>query len=239
MSFEKLKIKLYCDGAFKEEMLKYNSDPEVAGMTTNPSLMKKAGITDYVAFCKEILTFVKEKPLSFEVFADDIPEMARQARLIAPWGSNVYVKIPILNTKGESTANLIRELSQAGVKINVTAILTEEQIVETVNAVAGGAPSILSIFAGRIADTARDPIPLVKKAVALAKEKAPACEVLWASTREVFNLFEADRAGCHIITVPGSILEKYRELRTKSLHDMSLDTVRTFKKDSDAAGFSL
>lgn len=239
MSFEKLKIKLYCDGAFKEEMLKYNSDPEVAGMTTNPSLMKKAGITDYVSFCKEILTFVKEKPLSFEVFADDIPEMARQARLIAPWGSNVYVKIPILNTKGESTANLIRELSQAGVKINVTAILTEEQIVETVNAVAGGAPSILSIFAGRIADTARDPIPLVKKAVALAKEKAPACEVLWASTREVFNLFEADRAGCHIITVPGSILEKYRELRTKSLHDMSLDTVKTFKKDSDAAGFSL
>ncbi len=239
MSFEKLKIKLYCDGAFKEEMLKYNSDPEVAGMTTNPSLMKKAGITDYVSFCKEILTFVKEKPLSFEVFADDIPEMARQARLIAPWGSNVYVKIPILNTKGESTANLIRELSQAGVKINVTAILTEEQIVETVNAVAGGAPSILSIFAGRIADTARDPIPLVKKAVALAKEKAPACEVLWASTREVFNLFEADRAGCHIITVPGSILEKYRELRTKSLYDMSLDTVKTFKKDSDAAGFIL
>lgn len=239
MSFEKLKIKLYCDGAFKEEIQKYNSDPEVAGMTTNPSLMKKAGVTDYVSFCKEILTIVKEKPISFEVFADDIPEMARQARLIAPWGKNVYVKIPILNTKGESTANLIRELSQAGVKINVTAILTEEQIVETVNAVAGGAPSILSLFAGRIADTARDPMPLAKKAVELAKAQAPACEVLWASTREVFNLFEADRAGCHIITVPGSILEKYREMRTKSLHDVSLDTVKTFKKDSDAAGFQL
>lgn len=239
MAFEKLKVKLYCDGAFKEEILKYNADPEVAGMTTNPSLMKKAGISDYVTFCKEIATLVKEKPLSFEVFADDIPEMARQARLIAPWGKNVYVKIPILNTKGESTANLIRELSGEGIKINVTAILTEEQIEATVNAVAGGAPSILSIFAGRIADTAKDPMPLVKKAVALAKEKAPQCEVLWASTREVFNLVEADRAGCHIITVPGSILEKYREMRTKTLHEVSLDTVKTFKKDSDAAGFKL
>lgn len=239
MSFEKLKIKLYCDGAYKEEIQKYNSDPEVAGMTTNPSLMKKAGVTDYVSFCKEILTIVKEKPISFEVFADDIPEMARQARLIAPWGKNVYVKIPILNTKGESTANLIRELSQAGIKINVTAILTEEQIQETVKAVAGGAPSILSLFAGRVADTARDPMPLAKKAVELAQAQAPACEVLWASTREVFNLFEANRAGCHIITVPGPILEKYREMRSKTLHEVSLDTVKTFKKDSDAAGFKL
>lgn len=237
MSFEKLSVKLYCDGAYKEEILKYNADPEVAGMTTNPSLMKKAGISDYVSFCKEIAGLVKEKPLSFEVFADDIPEMAKQARIIAPWGKNVYVKIPILNTKGESTANLIRELSGEGIKINVTAILTEEQIEATVNAVAGGAPSILSIFAGRIADTARDPMPLVKKAVQLAKQKAPACEVLWASTREVFNLVEADRAGCHIITVPGSILEKYRDMRTKTLHEVSLDTVKTFKKDSDAAGF--
>ncbi len=237
MSFEKLKIKLFCDGAYREEILKYNLDPEVAGMTTNPSLMKKAGIVDYVSFCKDVLKDVKEKPISFEVFADDVSEMAKQAKMIAPWGTNVYVKIPILNTQGESTANLIRELSQAGVKINVTAILTDEQVVETVKAVAGGAPSILSIFAGRIADTARDPVPYVTKAVAYAKEHAPACEVLWASTREVFNLFEADRAGCHIITVPGSILEKYRDMRTKSLHDVSLDTVRTFKKDSDSAGY--
>jgi len=239
MSFEKLKIKLYCDGAYKEEILKYNRDPEVAGMTTNPSLMKKAGVSDYVSFCKEVLKDVTEKPISFEVFADDIPEMARQARLIAPWGKNVYVKIPILNTKGESTVNLIRELLHEGIKINVTAILTEEQIAETVKAVAGKTPSILSFFAGRMADTGRDPVPLAKKAVALAKEHAPACDVLWASTREVFNLVEADRAGCQIITVPGAILEKYRDMRTKSLHEVSLDTVKTFKKDSDSAAYKL
>ncbi len=239
MSFERLRVKLYCDGAFKEEIFKYNQDPEISGMTTNPSLMKKAGILDYVSFSKEILKTVTQKPISFEVFADDIPEMTRQAKLIATWGKNVYVKIPILNTKGISTAPLIRELSHSGVKVNVTAVLTEEQIQESLNVLAGGAPSILSIFAGRIADTARDPNPLVKNAVFVAQKSAPSVEVLWASTREVYNLVEAERAGCHIITVPGSILEKYREMRMKTLQEVSLDTVKTFKKDSDAAGFSI
>lgn len=239
MSFDRLRVKLYCDGAFKEEILKYNHDPEISGMTTNPSLMKKAGILDYVSFSKEILKTVTQKPISFEVFADDIPEMTRQAKLIATWGKNVYVKIPILNTKGISTALLIKELSHSGVKVNVTAVLTEEQIQESLNILAGGAPSILSIFAGRIADTARDPNPLVKNAVIAAQKNAPSVEVLWASTREVYNLVEAERAGCSIITVPGSILEKYREMRIKTLHEVSLDTVKTFKKDSDAAGFSI
>ena len=239
MSFERLKVKLYCDGAFKEEILKYNQDPEIAGMTTNPSLMKKAGINDYVSFSQEILKTVTQKPISFEVFADDISEMTRQAKLIATWGKNVYVKIPILNTKGISTAPLIQELSHSGVKVNVTAVLTEEQIQEALKVLAGGAPSILSIFAGRIGDTARDPNPLVKNAVQVARSKAPSVEVLWASTREVYNLVEAEKAGCQIITVPGSILEKYREMRTKTLHEVSLDTVKTFKKDSDAAGYSL
>jgi transaldolase len=239
MSFERLRVKLYCDGAFKEEIFKYNQDPEISGMTTNPSLMKKAGILDYVSFSKEILKTVTQKPISFEVFADDIPEMTRQAKLIATWGKNVYVKIPILNTKGISTAPLIRELSHSGVKVNVTAVLTEEQIQESLNVLAGGAPSILSIFAGRIADTARDPNPLVKNAVFAAQKNASAVEVLWASTREVYNLVEAERAGCHIITVPGSILEKYREMRMKTLQEVSLDTVKTFKKDSDSAGFSI
>ena len=191
MSFERLKVKLYCDGAYKEEILKYNQDPEIAGMTTNPSLMKKAGIHDYVSFSQEVLKVVTQKPISFEVFADDIPEMSRQAKLIATWGKNVYVKIPILNTKGISTASLIQDLSHSGVKVNVTAVLTEEQIQEALKVLAGGAPSILSIFAGRIADTARDPNPLVKDAVEAAKKKAPSVEVLWASTREVYNLIEA------------------------------------------------
>lgn len=237
MSFQKLSIKVFCDGANREEILRYNSDPEVAGMTTNPSLMKKAGVTDYVNFCKNILQEVKTKPISFEVFADDIPTMAEQARLIAPWGKNVYVKIPVLNTKGESTTNLIRELSQAGISINVTAVFTDEQIETALKALAGGAPSVLSVFAGRIADTGRDPIPVMKKAVELQKKLSPSTEVLWASTREVFNLVEADRIGCHIITAPGAIFEKYRELRERSLQEMALDTVKTFKKDSDAAGF--
>jgi transaldolase len=237
MSFEPLKVKIYCDGANKEEMLRYNADPEVSGMTTNPSLMRKAGVVDYVSFCKEILKEIKEKPVSFEVFADEISEMAEQAKLIATWGKNLYVKIPILNTKGESTAPLIRELSSSGVKINVTAVLTEDQIQETLKAVEGPTPSILSVFAGRIADTGRDPLPIMKNSVLWASQKAPQCEVLWASTREVFNLVEADRVGCHIITVPGAILEKYKSMRTKSLYDVSLDTVQTFKKDSDAAGY--
>ena len=234
-----MKIKIFCDGANLEEILKYNQDPEVAGMTTNPSLMKKAGINDYQKFCLEVLRTVKEKPLSFEVFADDLSEMERQAQVIAPWGKNVYVKIPIINTKGEWTTSLIEKLSKAGVKVNVTAVLTDEQVDRALTVLKGGAPSILSIFAGRIADTGRDPIPLMQESIRKAREQAPSVEVLWASTREVFNLVEADRIGCGIITVPGAILEKFRQLRTKSLLDMSLDTVRTFKKDSDAAGFSL
>ena len=236
---ENLKVKIFADGADKLDMFAMYNKPYIKGLTTNPTLMRKSGIKDYRSFCKEILIQIKDKPISFEVFSDDFLEMERQAIEIASWGENVYVKIPILNTKGISTASLIQELSHSGVKVNVTAVLTEEQIQEALKVLAGGAPSILSIFAGRIADTARDPNPLVKDAVEAAKKKAPSVEVLWASTREVYNLIEAEKAGCQIITVPGSILEKYRDMRTKTLHEVSLDTVKTFKKDSDAAGYSL
>jgi len=231
-------IKIFSDGAEKDSLLKMNQSAIVSGMTTNPSLMKKAGITDYRTFCKDILTQVTQKPISFEVFADDFPEMKRQGLEIASWGQNVYVKIPVMNSRGENTYKLINELSHQGVKLNVTAIFTLEQMHHVCQALKGGAPSIASIFCGRIADTGVDPIPMTKAAVAMAHAVEPNIEVLWASTREVYNIMQADQCGCHIITVPFDILKKLDGLH-KDLTSMSLDTVQTFKKDSDQMGFKL
>jgi transaldolase len=232
------KIKLYADGAEKKTLLEMNEDPKIQGMTTNPSLMKKAGVQDYRGFAKEVLSVIKTKPISFEVFADDLKEMKRQALEIREWGKNVYVKIPITNSEGVSTIPLIRELSQSGVKLNVTALFTFEQIYETCEAVQSGAPSIVSVFAGRIADTGVDPMPLMHAASAICKKAGKDVELLWASTREVLNIVQAESAGCSIITVPPEILKKLHFVGM-DLKAMSLDTVKTFKKDSDSAGFQL
>lgn len=232
------RIKVYSDGADKSSMLEMAKNPLIKGLTTNPSLMKKAGVNDYKAFCLDILTHITDKPLSFEVFTDSIPEMAKQAMEIKTWGENVYVKIPIMNSKGESTIELVRELSRKGVKLNVTAIFTMQQIAETIMAVAGGAPSIVSVFAGRIADSGRDPMPTMIAASQLCATVDPNIELLWASTREVYNIIQAEQSGCHIITVPPDIIKKMSGLN-KDLHQLSLETVQTFKADAEAAGFKL
>jgi transaldolase len=232
------RIKIYSDGADRASLLEMNANPKIAGLTTNPSLMRKAGVTDYPGYCKEILQHITEKPISFEVFADEIPEMKRQALEIAKWGKNVYVKIPIMNSKSESTLGLVRELSHSGVKLNITAIFTIEQVLGTCEAVKGGAPALVSVFAGRLADTGRDPMPLMRASRELCVAAGSQVELLWASTREVYNIVQAEEAGCHIITAPADIIKKMSGFGKEPLA-MSLDTVRTFKSDSEAAGFKL
>ena len=232
------KIKIYSDGADRASMLEMARNPKVLGITTNPSLMKKAGVKDYKAFCLDILKEIKDKPLSFEVFTDDIKDMKRQAQEIKTWGSNVYVKIPVMNTEGHSTMGLVEELSHSGVKLNVTALLTLDQVKETCAAVKGGAPSIVSVFAGRVADTGRDPMPLMSASSELCMAAGPQVECLWASTREVYNIVQAEQAGCHIITVPPDIIKKMSGFN-RDLWEVSLDTVKAFKSDSEAAGFHL
>ena len=238
MSAKKLSVKLYCDGADLKSMLEMSKMPHIQGLTTNPSLMKKAGVTDYPAFCKEVLSHIKDKPISFEVFADEFAEMKRQGLEINSWGKNVYVKIPVMNSKGEATYELIKELSNKGVKLNVTALLTLEQVVRVAEAVKGGAPSIISIFCGRVADTGVDPMPMAKASVAIAAASDPKIEVLWASTRELLNLYQADEAGCQIITVPFDILKKM-DMVGRDLHQLSLETVQMFKKDAEQVGYKL
>lgn len=232
------KVKIYADGADLKSMLELAKNPLIQGLTTNPSLMRKAGITDYKAFAKEVLAQITTKPISFEVFADDFNEIRRQAAEINSWGKNVYVKIPVTNTEGQSLCPLVKELSHAGVKLNVTAILTLEQTLEVCQALKGGAPSIVSVFAGRIADTGRDPMPLMKAALETCKAHGNQIELLWASTREVLNLFQANEIGCHIITSPPDILKKL-SMAGQDLTALSLDTVRTFKTDANSAGFKL
>jgi len=231
-------IKIFADGASLPSMLESARDPRIAGFTTNPTLMRKAGISDYRAFAREVLAAIRDKPISFEVFADDIPEMRRQARDIASWGDNVYVKIPVTNTKRESTESLVRELATGGVKLNVTAICTLDQVREVSRALTGGAPSVVSVFAGRIADTGRDPIPLMKEALQICRASAPTAELLWASPRELLNIVQAAEMGCDIITVTPDLLKKL-ELVGKDLGDFSLETVQMFHKDAQAAGFKL
>ncbi len=232
------RIKIFSDGADKQAMLEMNQNPLVQGLTTNPTLMKKSGVTDYVRFCKEILNEIKVKPISFEVFADDFKEMKRQALEIASWGENVYVKIPITNSEGESSLGLINDLSQSGVKLNVTAVLTLEQSWGACQALKGGAPSILSVFAGRIADTGRDPLPLMQASLEMCLSTDKNIELLWASSREVLNIVQADQMGCHIITATNDLIKKMAQFN-KDLSQLSLETVRMFKSDAESAGFSL
>ncbi len=232
-----LKVKLYADGADRDSMLKMYRENIVSGFTTNPSLLKKAGVRDYRAFAKEILTTISDRPISFEVFADDFRDMERQASEIAQWGKNVYVKIPITNSEGQSSIPLIQKLSHSKVQLNVTALLTLSQVHETVQAVKGGAPTVVSVFAGRVSDTGRDATALMMAAREICALE-PKAELLWASTREVYNIIQADQTGCQIITVPFDILAKLSGLG-KDLTQLSLDTVRTFKKDAEQAGFEL
>jgi len=239
----KMNIKVFLDGADRASMIEMSGHPLIRGFTTNPSLMKKAGVKDYESFCREILTQLKGKPVSFEVFADDYSEMKRQALKIASWESGsaaktIYVKIPIINSKGESSIPLIRELSQAGVQLNITALYTLKQVIDTCQAVKGGAKNLVSVFAGRIADSGRDPIPLMQACVEVARSTDPNIELLWASTREVFNIVQADQIGCHVITAPGDVVKKLQGFG-KSGDELTLDTVKTFKADAESAGFNL
>jgi len=234
---EELKVKIFADGADKAGMLEMYAKPFVKGLTTNPTLMKKAGITDYRAFCKDILTSINDKPLSFEVFSDDFTEMERQALEIASWGDNVYVKIPITNTKQETCYALVEKLANQKVKLNVTALMTLDQVRNVVTALDPSIPSYVSVFAGRIADTGHDPLPLMTTAVEILKV-APAAELIWASPRELLNIFQADEIGCHVITVTNDILKKLT-LVGYDLNKYSLDTVKMFYADAVAAGFKL
>ena len=236
-SVEELSVKIFADGADLASMVELYRLPHIKGFTTNPTLMRKAGVKDYRAFAREVLQAIPDRPISFEVFSDEFDEMERQAREIRGWGDNVYVKIPVTNTRGQSAAPLVRRLSHDGVKLNVTALLPLDQVREIVDAVAGGAPSCISVFAGRMADTGADPVPHMAAAVAILRA-APAAELIWASPRELLNIFQADAIGCHIITVTPDILKKLA-LVGRDLHDYSLDTVKMFHSDAAAAGFVL
>jgi transaldolase len=232
-----LRIKIFADSADVPGMLALARQPYIKGFTTNPTLMHKAGVRDYCAFAREVLAAIPDKAISFEVFSDDFAGMERQAREIATWGPNVYVKIPVTNTTRESAAPLIQRLSHSGVKINVTAILALAQVQEVMRSLVGGAPSCVSVFAGRIADTGRDPIPLMTAALELVRME-PNAELIWASPRELLNVFQADAIGCDIITVTHDVLKKL-DLVGRALDEFSLDTVKMFHSDAQKAGFTL
>lgn len=238
LTLNNFKIHIYADGADKAGILDLYEKPYIKGLTTNPTLMKKAGITDYEAFARDILTTVTAKPISLEVFSDDFSEMKRQALKIASWGSNVYVKIPITNSQGECSAPLIRELSAQGVQLNVTAILTIEQVRKMAAALNPEVPSVVSIFAGRIADTGIDPMPIMQESrrILIGQPKA---QLLWASVREVLNIVQAEQSGCHIVTVQHDILAKAAKLLSMDLAELSLDTVKMFAHDAASAGYRL
>lgn len=233
-----LSVKIFADGADKKGMLELNANPLIRGMTTNPTLMRKAGLTDFEAFARDILQTVTAKPLSLEVFSDEFPEMKRQALKIKGWANNVYVKIPITNTRGESSLPLITELAAAGVNLNVTAILTLAQVKGVASALNPKIPAVVSVFAGRIADTGVDPVSILSESKTILAG-LPQTELLWASVREVLNIFQANDCGCHIVTVPHDILAKAMKLAGMELGALSLDTVRMFASDAKAAGFSL
>ena len=234
---EDLRVKIFCDGADKKDMLDMNSKTFIKGLTTNPTLMKKAGIKDYELFAKDILSTIKQKPISFEVFSDDFDDMEKQAMEITSWADNVYVKIPITNTKKESSKELIKRLSEKKVKLNITAIMTLDQVKTVLSVLENKVPSIISVFAGRIADTGRDPIPLMNDCLKEMKIN-PKSELLWASPRELLNIIQADQIGCHIITVTKDIIKKL-QFTNYNLEDYSLDTVKIFYKDDVDAGFKI
>jgi transaldolase len=232
-----LRVKIFADGADLDAILALAADRRIAGFTTNPTLMWKAGLTDYEEFAKRLLERITTHPISFEVFADDADEMRRQARMLSEWGENVYVKIPVSTTTGESMAPLVRELSEDGVRVNVTALFTTAQVELITEAVKDGAPSYISVFAGRVADAGVDPVPLMARAVDIMVQ-APRSELIWASPREILNLVQADQVGCHVITVTHELLKKL-DLLGKDLMQYSLETVQMFRRDALAAGFKL
>ena len=236
-AIDQLKVKLYADGADRDGMLEMYEQPYIQGFTTNPTLMKKAGISDYEAFAHDILRSIPDRPISFEVFADEFDEMERQALKIKTWGDNVFIKIPISNTRKEMSYDLIERLSEAGVRLNITAILTLDQVRNVAEAVKNGPESIVSVFAGRIADTGLAPVPIMGAALEILKV-APRAELLWASPREVLTIYPADAIGCHIITATNDIIRKL-SLAGKDLAQYSLETVQMFYDDAQKAGYSL
>jgi transaldolase len=231
------KLKIFADGADRSSILEYRQNPLIRGFTTNPTLMRAAGIDDYESFALDVVDLVDGHPISFEVFSDDIAEMEAQAHKISSWGQNVYVKIPVTNTQGASTGDLLRRLSGAGIKCNVTALMTVRQVEQTAACLADGVPAFVSIFAGRIADTGRDPVPLMTEAVGVL-DNFPSVELIWASPRELLNIVQAAQIKCHVITVTPDILKKLPTLG-RDLDDFSLDTVRMFRRDAEAARYSL
>jgi transaldolase len=234
-TLDHLSTKLFADGADRAEMLRLYADRRIRGFTTNPTLMRKAGIADYHEFARDVLDAIPDRPISFEVFSDDFDEMFEQARDFSQWGENVYVKIPVTNTRGQSSAALVRNLADRDVKVNVTAVMTLEQVGEMTWALIGGPPAYISVFAGRIADTGRDPVPLMAAAVAMIGV-ATNIELIWASPRELLNVFQADAVGCHIITATADILKKL-DLVGRDLRAYSRDTVTMFYRDAQAAGY--
>ena len=237
MPNKNLDVKIFADGADKVGMLNMSRNPMIKGLTTNPTLMRKAGVKDYSSFAKELLKEIKNLPISFEVFSDEFDEMHSQAIEISSWGSNAYVKVPVTNTKGAPSYNLIRELSNQGVKVNVTAVMTLEQVRETIDMLNPNVPSYISIFAGRIADTGRDPLPVMQDALNIMK-KNPSSELIWASTRELYNIIQANQIGCHIITVTNDLINKIN-LFDHDLNQFSLETVKMFYSDALAAGYKI
>ena len=235
-SISELRIKIFADGANLEEMKKTYKEGLVKGFTTNPTLMKKDGVKDYVTFAKAVLGEIKDLPISFEVFTDDFESMERQARIIGGWGENVYIKIPVSNTMGEPSYSLISKLSGEGYKLNVTAIMTTAQVQKVTDALDNSTPAIVSVFAGRVADTGRDPKPAMRESLEILKAK-PNAELLWASSRELLNIFQAEECGCHIITVTNDLFKKFRMVGM-DLDELSLDTVKMFYNDAASAGYN-
>jgi transaldolase len=232
-----LKVKIFADGADIAGMLEMHRDPTIEGFTTNPTLMRKAGVRNYEGFARDVLSVITDRPISLEVFADDLCEIERQARTIAGWGRNVYVKVPVTNTRRESTAGVVERLSGDGIQVNVTALTTIRQVREVAAAIRGGAPAYVSVFAGRIADTGRDPVPMMAAAVEMLGDVENG-ELIWASPRELLNVMQADAVGCHIITATHDILKKIR-LLGKDLAEYSLETVEMFYSDALASGYRL
>lgn len=232
-----LNTRIFADGADRDGMVRLAANPRISGFTTNPTLMRKAGIADYEGFARDILTLIPDRPISFEVFSDDFAEMERQARTIATWGENVYVKIPVTNSLGETSIPLVERLAAAGVKQNVTALMTLAQVESVTHALKAGPAACISVFAGRVADTGVDPVPMMAEAVRIMAPW-PQLELIWASPRELLNIFQADAIGCHIITVTHDVLAKL-DLVGKDLTQYSLETVQMFRRDAEAAGFTL
>jgi transaldolase len=235
-SVSDLRVQIFADGADKASMLELYRQPFIKGFTTNPTLMRASGVADYQAFALDVLANISDRPISFEVFADGEPEMEEQARHIAAWGKNVFVKIPVMSTRGEPTYNLVRDLSHEGIRLNVTALLTLDQVRSVCAALRKGAPAYVSVFAGRIADTGRDPVPLMREAVAMVNDVN--AQLIWASPRELLNVFQADEVGCHVITATTDVLKKL-PLVGKDLHEFSKETVQMFRRDAVHSGFSL